>query len=88
MQDWIRNQDTYQMAINCARKKGFKDFNQIDSKYIIYGIQDRFNQNDQLRSILLSTGSVTLIYGGAKNFLSENNRYGRMLMRVRELYQE
>lgn len=88
MKDWVRNQDTYQMAINCARSKGFKDFNQIDSKYLIYGIQERFNQNDQLRNILLSTGSVQIVYGGAKNYLSENNRYGRMLMRIRELYQE
>lgn len=88
MVDWIRNQDTPQMAINCAKKKGFKDFDQIDPKLLLYGLQERFNQCDTLRSILLSTGSVTIKYAGSKNFLSENNRYGRLLMRIREMYQE
>ena len=88
MRDWIRTQDTPQIAINCAKKKGFKDFNQIDPKYLINGMQAKFNQNDNIRMVLLSTGSVTIRYAGSKGFLSENNRYGRLLMRIREIYQE
>lgn len=87
MQDWIRNQDTPQMAMNCASKKGFKDFNQIDPKLLLYGLQEKFNQNDTIRTVLLSTGSVTIKYAGSKGFLSEKNRYGRLLMRLREIYQ-
>ena len=88
MQDWIRNQDTPYIALNCARKKGFKDFSQIEPKWLIYGIQEKFNQNDNIRMVLLSTGSVNLKYAGSEGYLSENNRYGRILMRVREMYQE
>ena len=88
MIDWIRNQDTIQMAINCAKKKGFKDYNQVDTRKMILGFQERFNQNDRLRFILLSTGEATIKYMGSRGFLSENNRYGRMLMRLREVYQE
>ena len=86
MREWIRKQDTPQMAMNCASKKGFVDFHQVDPKVMIKGLQDRFNQNDNLRSILLSTGNIDIVYAGSKNFLSENNRYGRMLMRLREIY--
>lgn len=88
MTDYIRNQETPYIAMNVAKHNGFKDFNQIDKKKFLYGIQERFNQNDTLRTILLSTGSEVLEYGVGKGFLSENNRYGRILMRIREVYQE
>lgn len=88
MIDYIRNQETPHIAMNVARHNGFRDFNQIDKKKFLYGIQERFNQNDTLRSILLSTGSTNIIYGSGGSFLSENNRYGRILMRIREVYQE
>ena len=88
MQDWIRNQDTPQMAMSCASKKGFIDFHQIEPSLILYGLQEKFNQNDNVRLVLLSTGSITIRYAGSKGFLSENNRYGRLLMRVREIYQD
>ena len=88
MRDWVRNQDTPQMAMSCAKKKGFIDFYQIDPKLIIYGIQEKFNQNDNIRLVLLSTGSANIRYAGSNGFLSDNNRYGRLLMRVRKIYQE
>lgn len=88
MTDFIRNQDTPYIALNIAKHKGFKDFNQIDKKKFLYGIQERFNQNDSLRSILLSTGSSQIIYGTGHDYLSQDNRYGRILMRIREVYQE
>lgn len=88
MVDYIRNQDTPYIALNVARHNGFKDFDQIDKKKLLYGIQERFNQNDVLRSILLSTGSSEIVYGVGKDYLSRNNRYGRVLMRIREVYME
>lgn len=88
MIDWIRNQETVQMALNCAKKAGFKDFYQVPTDKIILGLQERFNQNDGLRSILLSTGVATIKYMGSRGFFSDKNRYGRMLMRIREVYQE
>lgn len=88
MREWIRNQETPQIAINCAKKKGFVDFHQIDPKIMIQGMQAKFNQNDTIRMVLLSTGSVTIKYAGSKGFLSDNNRYGRLLMRIREIYQD
>lgn len=86
--EYIRNQGTPQVAYNCAKAKGFKDFNSIDVETFIYGLQERFNQNDQLRMVLLSTGSANLKFQGSKGYLSENNRYGKLLMRIREMYQE
>lgn len=88
IQDWIRSQETPQMAINCAKNKGFTDFDKVDKRYMIYGLQERFNQNDWLRGILLSTGDSNIIYAGRKGFLSDKNRYGRLLMKIREVYQE
>lgn len=87
MRETIRNLQTPEMAINVARKHGFKDFNQINPKDILVAVQERFNQNDSLRIVLLSTGSVNLIYDG-QGYLSEHNRYGKVLMKVREIYED
>lgn len=85
MVEMIRNLQTPEMAINVAKRNGFTDFNIIDSRYILAAIQERFNQNDNLRLILLSTGDVNLVYDGT-GFLRDNNRYGRILMKVRDIY--
>lgn len=87
MKETIRNLSTPQMAINVAKKNGFIDFDQVDSKYIITGIQERYNQVDDLRLILLSTGLTRLVYDST-DFLGKDNRYGRILMKIREVYNE
>lgn len=84
----IRNQDTPQKALALANSKGLQDFNQLDSQVFLYGIQERFNQNTQLKSIILSTGNCELQFIGNKGYLSYNNRYGKILMKLRNLYQE
>ena len=85
MKEIIRNLDTPDKALKVGKRHGFRDFDQVDAKNIIYAIQERYNQNDGLRTILLSTGSVNLIYDGI-GFLAEKNRYGKILMKVREIY--
>ncbi len=85
MVEVIRNLDTPERAIAVGKKHGLNDFNQIDPREILYAIQERFNQNDSLRTVLLSTGSVNLLYSGS-GFLADNNRYGKILMRVRDIY--
>lgn len=81
----LRNADTPEKAIFIAKRYGLKDFDQCDSRKILYSIQERFNQSDSLRSALLSTGESTLIYTGG-GYMGEGNRYGRVLMGVREIY--
>ena len=85
MMEVIRNLDTPDSVIRVGRKYGLKDFSQLDSKDILYAVQERFNQNDSLRTILLSTGLTRLVYTGT-GFLADNNRYGRILMKVRDIY--
>ena len=85
MMETIRNLDTPERALRVGVKYGLLDFNQINPKDILFAIQERFNQNDSLRTLLLSTGSVNLVYSG-KGYLAENNRYGKIIMKVREIY--
>lgn len=85
MKDIIRGLDTPERAILVGKRHGLKDFDQIDPKVILAGIQERFNQCDGLRIVLLSTGDSNLIYT-VPGFLSSNNRYGKILMTVRDIY--
>ena len=85
MVEMIRNLDTPEKALKVGARYGLLDFNQINPKDILFAIQERFNQNDSLRTLLLSTGSVNLVYSG-KGYLAENNRYGKIIMKVREIY--
>lgn len=85
MREIIRNLDTPDRALRVGSKHGLESFSQIDSKEIIHAMQERFNQNDSLRSILLSTGLSYLEYDGP-GFLADENRYGRLLMKMREIY--
>lgn len=85
MMEIIRNLDTPEKAIRVGERHGLLDFNQINPKELILAVQERFNQNDSLRMVLLSTGLVNLEYRG-KGFLADGNRYGKVLMKVREIY--
>jgi predicted NAD-dependent protein-ADP-ribosyltransferase YbiA (DUF1768 family) len=85
MKDIVRGLDTPERAILVGKRYGLKDFNQIDPKIILTGIQERFNQCDGVRGVLLSTGDSNLIYT-VPGYLSDNNRYGKILMKVREIY--
>lgn len=85
MKEIIRGLDTPERALLVSKRYGLKDFNQVDSKVILTGIQERFNQCDGIRGVLLSTGLSTLVYT-VPGFLSENNRYGKILMKVRDIY--
>lgn len=85
MVETIRNLDTPEKAIRVGQKYGLKSFSQLNPKDILYAVQERFNQCDGIRNILLCTGLVYLNYDGV-GFLAENNRYGKILMKVREIY--
>ena len=86
LMELIRNQDTPHKAIMMGEHHGLYDMNQINPKDIIYAIQERFNQNDGIKSILLSTGYYYLKYDGT-GFMANDNRYGRILMKMREIYE-
>lgn len=85
MMEIVRNMDTPDRALRVGAKYGLNSFSQIDSREIIYAMQERFNQNDNLRGILLSTGLSYLEYDGP-GFLADQNRYGRLLMKMRDIY--
>lgn len=81
----LRNTDTPDRAIFVAKRYGLADFDLCDAHKILRSVQERFNQSDNLRSVLLSTGESTLIYSGG-GYMGAGNRYGRVLMGVREIY--
>ena len=85
MKEMLRNTDTPEKALIIARKYGLKSFEQCAPKEILFSIQERFNQCDGVRSVLMCTGLTPLLYEGDE-YLSGNNRYGKILMKVRELY--
>ena len=88
LRNLIRNQEQPQKALLLANSKGMKDLGQLSPEIFLFGIQEQFNQNPQLKLILLSTGSSELTFIGNKGYLSYNNRYGKILMKLRDLYQE
>lgn len=87
MVETIRNLNSPELALRVGKKYGLNSLSQIDPKDILYAIQERFNQNDMIRHNLLSTGDVYLLYDG-DGFLAENNRYGKILMKLREMYND
>ena len=68
-----------------GKRNGLEDFDKVPSDKILLGIKERFRQNDDLKLILMSTGNHTLVYDGV-GFLADNNRYGRVLMKLRDRY--
>lgn len=85
LREMIRNTDTVEHVIWKGKKLGIESVKQIDSKYVLNGIEARFNQNRDLRDVLLSTGNAELMYRG-EQYLTEGNKYGKVLMRLREIY--
>ena len=85
--EMIRSARTADMAMNMVKKWGFRDFNDLDPKEIILPIQERINQCDGIRNILMCTGESYLRYRGV-GYLAEDNKYGRILMRIRDIYNE
>jgi predicted NAD-dependent protein-ADP-ribosyltransferase YbiA (DUF1768 family) len=85
MMETIRNLDTPEKALRVGARYGLKSLGQVNPKDVLYAIQERFNQNDSIRNILLCTGLVYLRYDGV-GYMAENNRYGKILMKVREIY--
>ena len=85
LQEVIRNIDKAERALFVARKYGMTDFDCCNSKRILLAIQERFNQSDGIKGILLSTGKAHLVYS-IDGFLGKDNRYGRILMALRDIY--
>ncbi len=87
MKDMISGIYDVQKVLQICIKRGFKDFNQVQPKYILIGLQALLSQHRDIKDILLSTGNHELIYDGI-GYLAENNRYGRILEKVRDLLNE
>lgn len=87
MKDMISSIWDVQKVIRLCNKQGFKDFNQVNPKEIVNGIQLLLSQNDDIKNLLLSTGERVLVYDGI-GYLAENNRYGKLLMKVREILEK
>ena len=85
LQEVIRNLDTPEKVLYVGKRHGLSNLWQCNSKGILLPIQQRFNQCDGIRGILLATGGAQLIYSG-DGFMAENNRYGRILMKLRDIY--
>lgn len=85
MKEYICTTNNIPTILKECSLKGMDDFDKIEPNKIIFGITEKFRQHKDLKSILLTTGSVDLIYDGV-GFLAENNRYGRILMNLRRRY--
>lgn len=87
MKDMISSVWDVQKVIKLCNKQGFKDFNQVNPKEIVNGIQLLLTQHEDIKNILLSTGARTLVYDGL-GYLAEDNRYGQLLMKIREIIEK
>ena len=68
-----------------AKKSGFVDIDIIDKTSFLMSIHEAFTQDERRGMILISTGSAELLYNAPKSYLTENNRYGKLLMRMRHI---
>lgn len=87
--EMIRNLDTPNKVILVGNRCGLGSLKQLDSKELLYGIQARLTQNKKVKDALMCTGNAYLNYIGSKGYLgylSEDNRYGKLLMKVRDIY--
>lgn len=87
MKDMICGIDTPENVFRLVSKYGFKDLNDVEPKFLIAGIVNKLSQNKDIKNILLSTGDSHLVYNGL-GYLAEGNRYGKLLERLREKYNE
>ena len=60
----------------------------MSNEVFLRSIHESFIQDEHRALILMSTGSAELIYNAPKSYLTENNRYGRILMRMRHIIAE
>ena len=74
--------------LSYAKKCGFIDLGSIDKELFLESIHEAFVQDKERGFILMSTGSAELIYNSSKSYLTENNRYGRILMKMRHIIAE
>lgn len=85
LSDYICRLNDVNVVLAEGKRNGLEDFDKVPSDKILLGIKERFRQNDDLKLILMSTGNCTLVYDGV-GFLADNNRYGRVLMKLRDRY--
>lgn len=86
MMDTIRNLDTPEKVMLICKRYGLNSLEQIEPKVIIAGIQARIEQNPGIKDVLLCTGNSYLNYMDDKSYLGQENRYGRLLMKIRDIY--
>lgn len=67
---------------------GTVHFEEMSNEVFLRSIHESFIQDEHRALILMSTGSAELIYNAPKSYLTENNRYGRILMRMRHIIAE
>jgi predicted NAD-dependent protein-ADP-ribosyltransferase YbiA (DUF1768 family) len=84
--EFIRNTDTPENAVKKAYFWGVRSLKGIDKKIILKSIYERFNQNEGLINILISTGNCELIYCNEDLGLFFNNQYGKILEGLREVF--
>ena len=68
-----------------AGKLGFEGLNKVDKGLFLMGIHEAFIQDEHRGFVLMSTGSAELVYTAPKSYLTENNRYGKLLMKMRHI---
>lgn len=85
LRETIRSASSPARAIFIGRRYGIEDFDKVDSKIILTGLKLKFEQNKDILSELLSTGNAELVYTGT-GYLSEGNRFGKIVMKLREIY--
>lgn len=81
--EMIRNIDTPDGVIMRCKSLGVEDLNKVDSKYIINGVVQLLSQCIDIKNILYTTKGYELVYDGF-GYLAEDNRYGKLLMKLRE----
>ena len=84
-QDDLRQiRDISKMMVK-AGKLGFEGLESVNKGLFLMGIHEAFTQDERRGMILMSTGSAELIYLAPKSYLTENNRYGKLLMKMRHI---
>lgn len=84
----LRKIKSLSKLIRAAGRYGVIDFSRIDKTLLLESIYEAFSQDKERGMVLLSTGSSELIYNAPKSFLTDGNRYGKLLMRMRYILAE
>lgn len=69
----------------CKKRYGFRDFDEIDKTKLVTGVILNLKQNTMICDMLYTTSGFHLIFQG-NGYLAENNRYGRLLERLRDTF--